>query len=99
MATPLIANASTPTALDARDRTPRLGALDDLVDYGTRRAKEALRRIGAKSGALPFRADGAKGYCIDWLTRKATPVATFFVQQHFFVCVSPVSCGHPTTSL
>ena len=44
LATPSDAGASTPCALD------------DLVDYGTRRAAAARQRIGTKSGALPFSA-------------------------------------------
>ena len=56
--------------------TPR--ALDDLVDYAGR-AGRALRRIGAKSGALPFSAEDASGYCIDFLQRKL--VLARFLQQ------------------
>ena len=62
----LTAPASTPCVAGAS--TPR--ALADLIDYGSRRAKAALRRIGNKCGALPFHLDDASGYCIDWLTRK-----------------------------
>jgi len=56
--------------------TPR--ALDDLVDYAGR-AGRALQRIGAKSGALPFSAEDASGYCIDFLQRKL--VLARFLQQ------------------
>ena len=45
-------------------------ALDDLVDCGARRAKAALQRAGAKSGALPFTVEDSCGYCIDLLRRK-----------------------------
>jgi len=55
--------------------------LDDLVDYGTRRAEQALRRIGAKSGALPFSAKDASGYCIDFLLRKLV-MARLLLQQN-----------------
>ena len=58
LATPSGAGAST------------LGALDDLDDYANRRAREALQRIGTKSGALPFSAQDSTGYCIDFLRRK-----------------------------
>ena len=58
LATPSDAGASTPCALD------------DLVDYGTRRVAAALQRIGTKSGALPFSAQDAGGYCVDFLRRK-----------------------------
>ena len=68
MATPFDAGASTPCNLD------------DLVDYGTRRAEAALKRIGAKSGALPFSAQDASGYCIDFLRRKL--VGARFLQQN-----------------
>ena len=77
-ATPSDAGASTP------------GAFDDLVDYGTRRARAALQRIGAKSGALPFSAEDATGYCIDFLRRKL--VAARILQQNLHKCDwSPVS--------
>jgi serine/threonine protein kinase len=45
-------------------------AMIDLVDYGTVRAKAALQRIGAQSGALPFERDDADGYCIHFIVRK-----------------------------
>ena len=72
LATPSDASASTPCALD------------DLVDYGTRRAEEALQRIGAKSGALPFSATDASGYCIDFLRRKL--VCARLLQQNLHEC-------------
>ena len=72
LATPSDAGASTPCALD------------DLVDYGTRRAEAALQRIGAKSGALPFSAKGACGYCIDFLRRKL--VVARLLQQNLHEC-------------
>lgn len=65
-------------------------ALDDLVDYGTRRAREALQRIGAKSDALPFSVEDANGYCIDFLRRKL--VAARLLQQNLHECDwSPVN--------
>ena len=72
LATPSDAGASTPCALD------------DLVDYGTRRAEAALQRIGAKSGALPFSTKDASGYCIDFLRRKL--VAARLLQQNLHEC-------------
>ena len=72
LATPSDAGASTPDALD------------DLVDYGTRRAREALQRIGTKSGAVPFYVEDASGYCIDFLTRKL--VAARLLQQNLLQC-------------
>ena len=39
-----------------------------------------MKRIGAKSGALPFCAEDASGYCIDFLRRKL--VAARLVQQN-----------------
>ena len=57
-----------------------LGTLDDLVDYGIRRARAALQRIGSKSGALPFCVEDASGYCIDFLRRKL--VAARLLQQN-----------------
>ena len=72
MATPSGAGAST------------LGALDDLDDYANRRAREALQRIGAKSGALPFSAEDATGYCIDFLRRKL--VSARLLQQNLHKC-------------
>ena len=60
------------------------GAFDDLVDYGTRRARAALQRIGAKSGALPFSAEDATGYCIDFLRRKL--VSARLLQQNLHKC-------------
>ncbi|CAK0823373.1 unnamed protein product [Prorocentrum cordatum] len=78
LAAPPAAGASKPSALDAGASTPCV--LDDLVDYGSRRAKAALRRIGTKSGALPFHAEDASGYCIDWLTRKM--VAARLIRQN-----------------
>ena len=68
MATPSDAGASTPCALD------------DLIDYGTRRARAALQRIGAKSGALPFSVADASGYCIDFLRRKLVVAASSSTQ-------------------
>ena len=68
-------NLTSPS--DAGASTPC--ALDDLVDYGTRRAGEALRRIGVKSGALPFSVEDASGYCIDFLRRKL--VAARYINQ------------------
>ena len=66
------------------------GAFDDLVDYGTRRARAALQRIGAKSGALPFSAEDATGYCVDFIRRKL--VAARILQQNLHKCDwSPVS--------
>jgi len=59
-------------------------ALDDLVDYGTRRAEVALQRIGAKSGALPFSDKDAGGYCVDFLRRKL--VAARLLQQNLHEC-------------
>ena len=67
---------------DAGASTP--GALYDLVDYGTRRAREALQRIGTKSGALPFSDVDASGYCIDFLIRKL--VAARVLQQNLLEC-------------
>jgi hypothetical protein len=72
LATPYDAGASTPCALD------------DLIDYGTRRAGAALQRIGAKSGALPFCVADASGYCIDFLRRKL--VAARLHQQNLHEC-------------
>lgn len=60
--------------------TSRPGALDDLVDYGTRWARVALQRIGTKSGVLPFSVEDASSYCIDFLTRKL--VAARFLHQN-----------------
>ena len=72
------------------------GSFDDLVDYATRRARAALQRIAAKSGALPFSAQDATGYCIDWLTRKL--VAARILQQNLQKCdwshVSKASLQH-----
>ena len=53
--------------------------MSDLIDYGTQRAQEALRRIGTASGALPFNAEDAEGYCVDFLVRKL--VAARVLQQ------------------
>ena len=68
LATPSDAGASTPCALD------------DLVDYGTRRAEAALQRIGAKSGAMPV----SSGDCVDFLKRKL--VAARLIQQNLHEC-------------
>ena len=73
-------NLTSPS--DAGASTPC--ALDDLLDYGTRRAGEALRRIGVKSGALPFSVEDASGYCIDFLRRKL--VAARYINQHLQEC-------------
>lgn len=70
------------TLSDAGASTPC--ALDDLVDYGTRRAEAALQRIGAKSGALPFSDKDAGGYCVDFLRRKL--VAARLLQQNLHEC-------------
>ena len=59
------------------------GALDDVVDFGTRRAEAALRRIGAKSGALPFSSEEAAGYCPDFLKRKLS--AARLIQRNLHV--------------
>ena len=72
MATPSGAGASMPCAIA------------DLVDYGSRRAKAALQRMGAKSGALPFSVELASGYCIDFMTRKL--VAARVLQQNLHEC-------------
>ena len=73
MATPIDdAGASTPSALE------------DLIDYGTRRIEAALRRIGTKSGALPFSATDASGHCIDFLRMKL--VAGRLLQQNSHEC-------------
>ena len=66
---------------DAGASTP--SALEDLIDYGTRRIEAALRRIGTKSGALPFSATDASGHCIDFLRMKL--VAGRLLQQNLHV--------------
>ena len=72
----LASECSTPQPIS----TP--GTLDDLVDYGSKRAKAALQRIATKSGALPFSADDASGYCIDFLIRKLVAARIFRQKLH-----------------
>ena len=43
-----------------------------------------MRRIGVKSGALPFSVEDASGYCIDFLRRKL--VAARYINQHLHEC-------------
>ena len=45
------------------------GALDDLVWQGTQRVRDALMRIAARSGVLPFSED-TNSYCMDFLIMK-----------------------------
>lgn len=70
------------TPADATPGASTPCALDDLVDYGTRRAEQALRRIGNKSGALPFSVKDASGYCIDFLRRKLVAARLFQQDLH-----------------
>ena len=64
--------------------TARASGMSDLIDYGTQRAPQALQRIGTASGALPFNAEDAEGYCVDFLVRKL--VAARVLQQRVEGC-------------
>ena len=55
------------TPYDSGASTP--GAFDNLV-CGAQRIREALWRIGTKSGVLPFSVEDTSGYCMDFLIMK-----------------------------
>ena len=65
--------------------TPGLDAwLCDLVWHGTQRVRDALMRIGARSGVLPFSVEDTSSDCMDFLIMKL--VAARALQQNLHEC-------------